>query len=658
MSWFFGLSIHPSSTVMLFLGSLLFTLSVGATAVFDRNLAYSSPYAEHPQLSHDTKQLQARHVQHIRRQTMDASPFNDKHYPTFYGSDFSNSPFVWNGGINFTHSGDVPRCFDTLVASGDPLDSSVLIWTRAVPLGSGPDQSVPVCVQYQVFGSPALGGKPIDSAQAFTSWDVDFTVKFEVSNLQPDTQYFYFFTDCTNPNTRSPVGKTRTLPSPDTPAHLVNGGKPLTLAVFSCSQFQTGWFNAYGVAAHNTSAEIFVHLGDYVRWHCVTAMEENLQRYTTIANVLLNIEPTPLSFSLIRMHRGSQSGKNSSTSQAPYLLVFMHSGAGRPRGSRFLNRMTQVADNSWKAGTTNSNDTAAGCSFSPSGACFTDRKLAAVRAYHEWLPVRQVTQFDLLRIWRNFQVGKLLDLTMLDTRNYDRDVTDVSFRVVLQVVGSIATFANRSLMGAAQEKWFAETLVQSQERGAVWRIVGCVWLELTVKDDWDGYRANRQRVLDHLYRNNISNTIILSGDSHANWVSDLARRPFGSPYWIRPPTFSRYNPLTGEGGIGVELAGTAVTSPSAFGVNAPPALTDPVSALFVTGNPDLQWSEGSFRGFFTLTIDSKEVNATYYAMKDISTPNLDSFVSAIFNVQVGNNKLSRPVAGGEVAAGVLKPLGL
>jgi alkaline phosphatase D len=68
-----------------------------------------------------------------------------------------------------------------------------------------------------------------------------------------------------------------------------------------------------------------------------------------------------------------------------------------------------------KAGTTNSNDTEAGCAFSPSGACFTDRKLAAVRAYHEWLPIRQVSAFDKLRIWRNFQIGKLLDLTMLDT---------------------------------------------------------------------------------------------------------------------------------------------------------------------------------------------------------------------------------------------------
>ena len=68
----------------------------------------------------------------------------------------------------------------------------------------------------------------------------------------------------------------------------------------------------------------------------------------------------------------------------------------------------EVADNSWKAGTTDSNDTAAGCSFSPSGACFTDRKLAGVRAYHEWMPIRQVQVDDKLRIWRNFQIGKLL----------------------------------------------------------------------------------------------------------------------------------------------------------------------------------------------------------------------------------------------------------
>lgn len=68
-----------------------------------------------------------------------------------------------------------------------------------------------------------------------------------------------------------------------------------------------------------------------------------------------------------------------------------------------------------------------GCQFaSRLGICFTDRKLAAVRAYHEWMPIRQVEADDKLRIWRNFPIGRLLDLTMLDTRQYDRDITDVS----------------------------------------------------------------------------------------------------------------------------------------------------------------------------------------------------------------------------------------
>jgi hypothetical protein len=40
--------------------------------------------------------------------------------------------------------------------------------------------------------------------------------------------------------------------------------------------------------------------------------------------------------------------------------------------------------------------------------CFSDRKLSAIRAYHEWVPIRQVALDDKLRIWRNFQVGKLL----------------------------------------------------------------------------------------------------------------------------------------------------------------------------------------------------------------------------------------------------------
>ncbi len=101
---------------------------------------------------------------------------------------------------------------------GDPFDTSVLLWTRAIPATNGtsaPDQSEPACVSYKVSTSPTLSGQPIASGQAFTSYDIDWTVKVEATGLQPDSKYFYQFADCTNPSTVSPIGTTRTISSPD-----------------------------------------------------------------------------------------------------------------------------------------------------------------------------------------------------------------------------------------------------------------------------------------------------------------------------------------------------------------------------------------------------------------------------------------------------------
>lgn len=112
---------------------------------------------------------------------------------------------------------------------------------------------------FKIFDNPALSGKPVDSGEAFTSYDVDFTVKVEAQHLKPDSKYWYQFSDCTNSGTTSPIGATRTISGPDStsihdiaisstdgvcslaaPAEQVNGGKPLTLAVFSCARYQDG----------------------------------------------------------------------------------------------------------------------------------------------------------------------------------------------------------------------------------------------------------------------------------------------------------------------------------------------------------------------------------------------------------------------------------
>ncbi|PFH50642.1 hypothetical protein AMATHDRAFT_3720 [Amanita thiersii Skay4041] len=608
-------------------------LSVRASAAhfFERNLVYRSPFIGHTQLAHNTDEIHERYARGVwKRQTESSAPFHDEHYPSFYGSDFSTSPFIWSGGVNFTNS----------VASGDPFDTSIILWTRAVPVSpagstSLPDQSVPVCVNFRISTSQDFSNVA-DSGAIFTSYDIDFTAKVEATGLKPDTKYFYQFSDCADSTIMSPVGTTRTIASPNTPADKVNGGKPMTLAVFSCSQFQAGFFNAYGFAAQNAKPDIFVHLGDYMYEGLGGAQigREVLGReLATIHDYRQRLNQYRSDSNLLLAH---QSG--------PWITVWVRIDL-RPCKLNLL----QVANNGWKGGSSDSNDTAAGCSFSPSGACFTDRKLVAVRAYHEWMPIRQVDVDDQLRIWRNFQIGKLLDLTMLDTRHYDRDITDLGYN---NVVDAQKDLDNRSLMGAVQEQWFYDTLSTSHSRGAVWRVVGqqIVFTELDQDgtfvdlDAWDGYRSNRRRVLEHLSQDRITNTVILAGDSHANWVSDLAF----------PNDTVNYDPASGAGALGVEFGGTSVTSGSAFGNGISPTAADAISRRLVAANVDLQWSEGAFRGFFTLVIDPKTLVANYFSMNDTLSPNLNGFTSASFIVNAGENKLSRPVGGGSVKTGALK----
>ncbi|KAJ3551377.1 hypothetical protein NM688_g4736 [Phlebia brevispora] len=563
------------------------SVAVQATTLLDRNLAYLSPFVGYPEFSHDTREIQARHIAYAKRQEVDASGFTDDHYPTFYGGDFSNAPFIWSGGLNFTHSGSYHRVVISrnTTLQGDPFDDSVLLWTRAVPIGT-PDQSVPVCVSFKIFDNPQLTGKPLDSSEAFTSYDVDFTVKMEATNLEPDTKYWYQFADCTNSKTVSPIGATRTLSSPDTPADQVNGGKPLTLAVFSCSQFQAGYFNAYGVAAANTSADVFIHLGDYIYESLGNGARIGRQtlgrELATVHDYRQRLGQYRTDVSLIAAHEAG-----------PWITVW----SANP-----LDRSVQM---------------------------FTDlRKIVlklGMTMRLQTSPGRLVTVDDKLRIWRNFQIGKLLDLTMLDTRQYDRDITDLYYNT-----------------------GFYDTLSQSKSRDAIWRVVGqqIVFTQLDEEGAFDVASGSiRNRILDHIQDNKIDNVLILSGDSHANWVSDL----------VHPNTTS-YDPVTGAGSLAVEFAGTAVTSGSSFGTGIAPLAADAISQVLVVDplNADLQWSEGSYRGFFTLTLDTTTATATYWAMSNISNPNLDAFPSATFVVKTGANKLTRPVAGGKVAAGILK----
>jgi PhoD-like phosphatase, N-terminal domain len=140
------------------------------------------------------------------------------------------------------------------VASGDPWHTSVLLWTRAVPIpvalnplappSTIPDQSVPVCVSYAIYPNQHLSGHPTASGQAFTSYDVDFTVKVEASGLKPDTQYWYRFSDCTNPKSTSPIGRTRTFSHPNSWFFYLHLSDSPSLTIFLSSRGKGKWRKA------------------------------------------------------------------------------------------------------------------------------------------------------------------------------------------------------------------------------------------------------------------------------------------------------------------------------------------------------------------------------------------------------------------------------
>lgn len=247
---------------------------------------------------------------------------------------------------------------------------------------------------------------------------------------------------------------------------------------------------------------------------------------------------------------------------------------------------------------------------------------------------------------------------MLDTRQYDRSITDLYWNT--HYIHEISNDASRSMMGSRQENWFYQTLIDSKERGATWRIIGSqtVFSRINASsaygnvdpfnyDQWDGYLANRNRTYKTLYDNNITNNIMISGDSHANWVSDLI--------WLGEHP---YDAITGEGAIGVEFGGSAVSSPSPAGQNVSIATSKTLSQALVQSNPELQWQEFYYRGYFELHLSHEKVDAKFFGLPTLINRNPNEISLANFTVYAGENHLHRyngsVVPGGAVENGYIK----
>ncbi|KAI4169681.1 MAG: hypothetical protein LQ343_005503 [Gyalolechia ehrenbergii] len=576
-------------------------LALPACASFHGNLNYDSPSLSHPNLGINV--------------------------PAVFRRSYKRGAIAFPPSqLNFTHG----------VASGDPYPDSVIIWTRIAPSLVSSDSNVtvegpvplynhdtetyiqadanPVCVDWKIMQAAGNSTMPVSSGTAFTTGDIDYTVKVEATGLLPFTAYNYQFTVCGSNNT-SPTGLTKTAPAYDADID------QLRFAVFSCSNYPNGYFNAYGNAARKAQQDYVVHLGDYI--------------YEGAAQGERAHSPPRLLFSLYDYRT-----RHGQYRTDPDLQLLSRDFAWIATWDDH-----EVANNGYRDGFSALNNTEE--SFRNDGPSISvdQRKMNAVRAYFEWMPIRQVDMDDNLRIWRNFRMGKLMDLIVLDTRNYDRSITTLGWNN--DYIDLIADDASRSLMGSHQENWFYRQLSESADRGATWRIIGNQIIFSRIieafgvnGDNWNGYTANRNRTLKHLYDNNIGNNIFLAGDSHQNWVSDLV--------WLGEKD---YDETTGAGALGVEFAGTAVSS---TGNRKRLNGTDADARARLDQSPVLQWQDGYYRGYFLMAIGKDRIETQFFGSPSVATRNAYDLPLANFTVVAGDNRLSRPVAGGSVETGSLR----
>lgn len=486
------------------------------------------------------------------------------------------------------------RGFTHNVASGEPRQRSVMLWTRYLPAAGESGR-----ISWQVSSTPDFT-RIVADGTATAAEEHDFCVKPVVTGLQPGRWYHYRFRDAGGQ--LSPVGRTRTLPE--------GAVQSFRLGLFSCANLGFGWFNAYAHAAARRDIDLMVHVGDYY-------YEYPRGRYPTATQALAGrlIEPASEAIRLADYRLRLAAYRADADLQAlhqHFPMIAMWDDH-------------ETANDSWQNGAQNHQPATEGA--------WPDRKAAAMRAYHEWMPVADDA-------WESYEIGDLATLFRPETRLTARS-RSFYLREVLENrpdrAAALAAFRDgpwqdpaRTLMGPEQEAWLADGLRQSVRRGAKWQVLAqqvilgtmvmppeaTAWVGPNATegfrafvanavdagraglpaglDSWDGYPAARRRLLRAALDAD-ARLVVLSGDSHNAWAFDLE--------------------LDGHR-AGIEVAGTSVTSPGNED-DFPGVAPDHAARVTVARNPQLKWANLHQRGYATLHLTPQRASAEWLFMRTI-----------------------------------------
>jgi len=175
------------------------------------------------------------------------------------------------------------------------------------------------------------------------------------------------------------------------------------------------------------------------------------------------------------------------------------------------------------------------------------------------------------------------------------------------------------MLGFAQEAWLYSALAHTK---AQWNLIAqdVLMAQLRKKqndadafwtDDWNGYPANRTRLLKRIHETQVSNPVIVGGDAHSFFANDL-RPDFGDPA----------SPV-----VATEFVGTSI---SAYG---PPY---DVIAAALPDNPHIHFFESRRRGYVCVDLERAHMQVRMRVVSDATDPKADIATLRTFAVEGGH----------------------
>ncbi|MFD5037900.1 alkaline phosphatase D family protein [Streptomyces sp. NPDC058378] len=478
------------------------------------------------------------------------------------------------------------------VASGDPLPSSVLLWTRLAPRPYEADGGLParrVEVRWEIAGDERFR-RIVRRGSATAHPEFGHSVHVDVDGLDSDRSFYYRFRAG---SWTSPTGRTRTAPARDA------RNSSLTLAAVSCQAYHDGYFTAYQHLA-DEDVDVVFHLGDYLYEYAVTAtggargytdrvLPDHFNRET------LTLEDYRMRYGLYK----SDPDLRAAHAAHPFVVTWDD----------------HETENNY-AGDTPEN------SVPPEE--FLLRRAAAYRAYWENQPLRtpQRPTGPDMRLYRRLRFGRLAQFDILDTRQYR---SNQAYGDGWKAPGPESEDPSRTMTGAAQERWLIDgwkasdarwNVVPQQVTFARRRDVPGDAYKLSM-DSWDGYPASRQRVMDGAEAAGIENLMVLTGDVHVGYGFDL-KRDFDDPA-------SRT--------VGTEVVATSIASGKDG--SEKPANWDNLTRA----NPHMKFYNGR-RGYALVTLGTQQARADFRTVPAVTTPGAPVATAASFVTEAGNPGLT------------------